>query len=167
VGLLLQSAMHAGVEALTEFFQRSENEHNERERAARLEAKERLSQRLAALQKEVEDFRDKEPSQFVAKFLNTPEWAAVIGRGKRLAFSPAERPRSQASREKKKRAPKEEDLCQALVQCGRAFALDPRWQNPRVAVALWLASSESSFVTGEALTLDGGLTAGRRNASAI
>jgi NAD(P)-dependent dehydrogenase (short-subunit alcohol dehydrogenase family) len=28
--------------------------------------------------------------------------------------------------------------------------------------ALWLASSESNFVTGEALTVDGGLTAGRR-----
>jgi NAD(P)-dependent dehydrogenase (short-subunit alcohol dehydrogenase family) len=28
--------------------------------------------------------------------------------------------------------------------------------------ALWLASSESSFVTGEAITVDGGLTAGRR-----
>jgi hypothetical protein len=27
---------------------------------------------------------------------------------------------------------------------------------------LWLAISESSFVTGEALTVDGGLTAGRR-----
>jgi Enoyl-(Acyl carrier protein) reductase len=28
--------------------------------------------------------------------------------------------------------------------------------------ALWLASTESSFVTGDALTVDGGLTAGRR-----
>jgi Enoyl-(Acyl carrier protein) reductase len=28
--------------------------------------------------------------------------------------------------------------------------------------ALWLASSESSFVTGHALTVDAGLTAGRR-----
>jgi NAD(P)-dependent dehydrogenase (short-subunit alcohol dehydrogenase family) len=28
--------------------------------------------------------------------------------------------------------------------------------------ALWLASSESSFVTGDAITVDGGLTAGRR-----
>jgi hypothetical protein len=131
VGLLLQFAMHAGLEALTEFFQRSENEYlaialyydqnkeqipealaplfaafpdavrakrrreeeererqrqeqkllqqqreekerEERERIARLEAEERLNQRLAALQKEVQDSRDKQPSQFVAKFLNTP-----------------------------------------------------------------------------------------------
>jgi murein hydrolase activator len=129
LGLLLQAAMHEGLEALTEFFQRSENEYlaiaiyynqnkeqipealapvfpafleavrtkrrreeeererqrqeekllrqqreekernerEERERIARLEAEERLNQRLDALQKEVQDFRDKEPSQFVGE----------------------------------------------------------------------------------------------------
>jgi hypothetical protein len=79
----------------------------------RQESEERLDKRLAALQSDVQDFRGKEPG-FVANFLSTPEWAAVIGRGKRLASRRPKRRKSQASRQREQWASKGEDLCQAL-----------------------------------------------------
>jgi hypothetical protein len=108
----------------------------------RQESEERLDKRLAALQSDVQDFRGKEPG-FVANFLSTPEWAAVIGRGKRLAFSPTEK--AQIASIKAKRAVGLEgggSLSSARVQSSRAFALA---RDGRIPV---LPFARSAFLEG-------------------